>query len=52
MELFTGVGYDNFLSEGPRKVNVMLRVSMAMLGYVDDGLSSFFGTLLILGYPL
>lgn len=50
--MLTGVGYDNFLSEGPRKVNVRLRVNMAMLGYVDDSLSSFFGTLLILRYPL
>ena len=52
MELFTEVGYDNFRPKGPRKVNVRLRVNMAMLGYVDDGLSSFFRTLLILRYPL
>jgi hypothetical protein len=52
MKSFTGVGYDNFLSKGPRKVNVRLRVNMTMLGYVDDSLSSFFGTLLILRYPL
>ena len=51
MELFTGVEYDNFRSEGARKINVRLRVNMAMLGYVDDDLSSFFRTLLILRYP-
>jgi hypothetical protein len=42
MELFTEVGYDNFRSEGARKINVRLRVNMAMLGYVDDDFEFIF----------
>ena len=41
-----------FVLRAHKRVNVGLRVNMAMLGYVDDGLSSLFGTLLILRYPL
>jgi len=51
MESFTGVGYDIFVLRAHERPMLGCEL-MAMLGYVDDGLSSFFGTLLILRYPL